>query len=369
MNNKKRPTIATVAERAGLSVATVDRVLNARAPVNPQTAEQVLQAAEAVGYFAARLIGQRIQARRPHYRFGILLLGTAQAFYANLAEAINEAARAWPDANLSCHFEYITDRTPAVIAGQIEQLAVKYDGLGVVSFAHTLINQTIEQIRAAGVPVVALLSDFHETPKGPYVGLNNHEVGRTMGWLLAHFGPAREGSIGVLMGGHRFVGHQARVDGLRSYLTQHAPQLRMLEPLVNMDNSDITEEATLDLLARHNDLRGLCVAGGGGDGIIKALAQLPERPEICSIVLESTPLSHQALEQGVISLVIDSQPFLIGTSLIRLLVELQAAPVFDPQRHCVYVPLQIVTSENVGEGGGMDDVFDSVCVKFTRGNF
>lgn len=54
MNNNKRPTIATVAAHAGLSVATVDRVLNARAPVNPDTAEQVFQAAEAVGYFAAR---------------------------------------------------------------------------------------------------------------------------------------------------------------------------------------------------------------------------------------------------------------------------------------------------------------------------
>lgn len=80
MHNNKRPTIATVAAHAGLSVATVDRVLNARAPVNPGTAEQVFQAAEAVGYFAARLIGQRIRERRPTYRFGVLLLGTAQAF-------------------------------------------------------------------------------------------------------------------------------------------------------------------------------------------------------------------------------------------------------------------------------------------------
>ena len=98
MHNNKRPTIATVAAHAGLSVATVDRVLNARAPVNPGTAEQVFQAAEAVGYFAARLIGQRIRERRPTYRFGVLLLGTAQAFYAQLAQSIygGEAARREP---------------------------------------------------------------------------------------------------------------------------------------------------------------------------------------------------------------------------------------------------------------------------------
>ncbi|MGE8485284.1 MAG: substrate-binding domain-containing protein [Pseudomonas sp.] len=346
MNNKKRPTIATVAEYARLSVATVDRVLNARAPVSPATAEQVFQAAEAVGYFAARLIGQRIRERRPSYRFGILLLGTAQAFYANVAAAITEAAQRQAGANLSCQFEYVFDRTPSAIIAQIEQLAVQCDGLAVVSFAHPLINAAIAQIRAAGVPVIALLSDIHEAAEEPYIGQDNHEVGRTMGWLLAHTCGARKGSVGVLLGGHRFLGHQARVEGLRSYLAERAPGLRLLEAVINLDNCDVTEEATLELIARHADLRGLCVVGGGGDGIIRALSQLPKRPSLCCILQESTELSRQALDQGLIDLVIDSQPRLLAAALVDLLVELQTTPDFDPLRHRVHIPLQIITSEN-----------------------
>jgi LacI family transcriptional regulator len=346
MNHTKRPTIATVAEHARLSVATVDRVLNARAPVSPATAEQVFQAAEAVGYFAARLIGQRIRERRPSYRFGILLLGTAQAFYSNVAAAITEAAQRQTGANLSCQFEYVFDRTPSAIVAQIEQLAVQCDGLAVVSFAHPLINAAIAQIREAGVPVIALLSDIDEAANEPYVGQNNHEVGRTMGWLMAHTCGARKGSIGVLLGGHRFLGHQARVEGLRSYLAERAPGLRPLEAVINLDNCDITEEATLELLARYDDLRGLCVVGGGGDGIISALSQLPKQPSLCCILQESTKLSRQALAQGLISLVIDSQPRLLAAALVDLLVELQTAPDFDPARHRIHVPLQIVTSEN-----------------------
>jgi LacI family transcriptional regulator len=346
MTNTKRPTIATVAEHARLSVATVDRVLNARAPVNPATAEQVFQAAEAVGYFAARLIGQRIRERRPSYRFGILLLGTAQAFYSNVAAAITEAAQRHTGANLSCQFEYVFDRTPSAIVAQIEQLAVQCDGLAVVSFAHPMINAAIAQIREAGVPVIALLSDIDEAANEPYVGQDNHEVGRTMGWLMAHTCGARKGSIGVLLGGHRFLGHQARVEGLRSYLAERAPGLRLLEAVINLDNCDITEEATLELLARHDDLRGLCVVGGGGDGIISALSQLPKRPALCCILQESTELSRQALSQGLISLLIDSQPRLLAAALVDLLVELQTAPDFDPARHRIHVPLQIITSEN-----------------------
>ena len=64
MHNNKRPTIATVAAHAGLSVATVDRVLNARAPVNPGTAEQVFQAAEAVDAVLARRRAPLLRRRR-----------------------------------------------------------------------------------------------------------------------------------------------------------------------------------------------------------------------------------------------------------------------------------------------------------------
>lgn len=347
MHNNKRPTIATVAAQAGLSVATVDRVLNARAPVNPDTAEQVFQAAEAVGYFAARLIGQRIRERRPTYRFGILLLATAQAFYASLAQAIAQAAEHHAGANLACQFDYIVDRSPSAIVAQIEQLAVQCDALAVVSFAHPLINATLAQIREAGVPVVALLSDIHEQAHEPYVGQDNHVVGRTMGWLLARTCGARKGSVGILLGGHRFLGHQARVTGLHSYLAEHAPRLKPLEPLINLDNCDITEEATLDLITRHSDLRGLCVVGGGGDGIISALAQLPKRPALCCILQESTELSRQALSQGLVDVVMDSQPRQTAVALIELLVALQSGEGFDPVRHRVYVPPQIVTSENI----------------------
>jgi LacI family transcriptional regulator len=167
-----------------------------------------------------------------------------------------------------------------------------------------------------------------------------------MGWLMAHTCGARKGSIGVLLGGHRFLGHQARVEGLRSYLAERAPGLRLLEAVINLDNCDITEEATLELVARHDDLRGLCVVGGGGDGIISALSQLPKRPNLCCILQESTELSRQALDQGLISLVIDSQPRLLAAALVDLLVELQTTPDFDSVRHRVHIPLQIMTSEN-----------------------
>ncbi len=61
---------------------------------------------------------------------------------------------------------------------------------------------------------------------------------------------------------------------------------------------------------------------------------------------ESTELSRLALANGLVDVVIDSQPLQIAEALVNLLIELQTVNSFDPLRHRVYVPLQIVTSEN-----------------------
>jgi len=347
MNKNKRPTIATVAQQAQLSMATVDRVLNARAPVNTQTAERVFQAAEAVGYYAARLIAERIREKKPGYHFGILLLGTSLEFYGHLREAIREQARLFTEANIICHDDAIIDRSPHAVARQIEQLAEQCDCLALVCFEHPVIHQAIERVRSRGIQIVSLLSDLSSESHRPYVGTDNVEVGRTAGWLIAHTCHPPQGSVAVILGGHRFVGHEKREQGLRSYFEEKAPGFRLLEPIINMDNADVTEEATLELLARHRDLRGLYIAGGGVEGVLSALALTPERPPLCVIVQESTQASRHALRQGLIRLVIDSQPTVLAKELIALMVKLQTAETFDPVQQRIFVPLQVLTPENI----------------------
>ena len=84
-----RPTITDVAQAAGVSVATVDRVLNGRERVREDTARRVYEAARGIGYHAAPLIGQRVQADMPRLRLGFVLHKEKQAFY----QAFRERAR------------------------------------------------------------------------------------------------------------------------------------------------------------------------------------------------------------------------------------------------------------------------------------
>jgi len=77
------------------------------------------------------------------------------------------------------------------------------------------------------------------------------------------------------------------------------------------------------------------------------LALTPERPPLCVIVQESTQASRHALRQGLIRLVIDSQPTVLAKELIALMVKLQTAETFDPVQQRIFVPLQVLTPENI----------------------
>ena len=59
----KRATISDLSREAGVSVATVDRVLNGRLKVREETARKVHEAARRIGYHGANAIHSRILAR------------------------------------------------------------------------------------------------------------------------------------------------------------------------------------------------------------------------------------------------------------------------------------------------------------------
>jgi LacI family transcriptional regulator len=76
------------------------------------------------------------------------------------------------------------------------RLGERCDCLALVSFEHPLVIEAIEAVREQGVHVVSLLTELSTRQSGAYVGTDNHEVGRTAGWLIAHGSASTGGSGG-----------------------------------------------------------------------------------------------------------------------------------------------------------------------------
>src|SRR5688500_12837971 len=79
-----RVTLADVAKVAGVSVATVDRVLNGRAPVSGKRAQQVYDAARLLQYHGLPILRARAPAPRRKMRLGVALRRRHHAFYQHI---------------------------------------------------------------------------------------------------------------------------------------------------------------------------------------------------------------------------------------------------------------------------------------------
>ena len=314
----RRPTMKDVAEAANVGVATVDRVLNGRMKVRDETARKVLEAAHSIGYHATSLIEQRLRTDLPEVRLGFVLQKERQSFYKALSAEIEGAVRAAPGIRGRCVIEYATSQSPTEVAELLAGMRGRVDAIAALSVNHNVTTEMVRTLRAEGVPVYALLSDFAQGERINYIGMNNLKVGRLAAWMIATAAP-RTGKIALFVGGHRWHGHELRETGFRSYFTEFAPHLDVLDTLVNLETRQLTYEATLDLLARHPDTAGIYLAGGGMEGAIAALREVRQPGQVALVVNELTAETRAALADRYLSMVISTPLAPLCADLVGLM--------------------------------------------------
>lgn len=340
----RRPTISDLAKRSGVSVATVDRVLNSRLPVREETARRVHEAAEAIGYHAASLIRQRLRREQPQHRLGFLLQRPDQFFYQSFARELETAARDNQSIRGTPVVEFAEAQTPGEIAARLKVLGGRSDAVAMVAIDHPTVTAAVAELKDRGVPVFALLSDAAPGVRENYLGINNRKAGRTAAWLVARMA-GRPGKVGVFVGSHRFHGHEMREIGFRSYFRESAPQFA-IETLVNLEEPRIAHEATLDLLQRSPDLAGLYVTGGGIEGVIAALREEGMAGKLTVICHTISPETRAALADNIVTMAIAEPTERLSRELVHQMIHaIQNGPAETAGQ--IFLPFEIHISENI----------------------
>lgn len=339
----RRPTIPDLAAAAGVSVATVNRVLSGAPNVRQATRERVREAAERIGFYGLGSIEARVVAARPHLRFGILLLQPNRPFYRDVARALEDAAASASAAQVELRIEFLEDLSPQNVASKALALAADCHAVSITSAVHPVVTEAVEQIRGRGLPVFALISQISVAGQISYVGLDNWKVGRTSAWAFANICKA-PGKIGILLGSPRYRNQEMNEAGFRSYFREHAPQFTLLEPLSTFESAAVAQEMTEKLLAENPDLSGLYVSGGGIRGALAALRATGRSEELVVVGYDLTEVTRAALLDGTMTLVISHPLPELARAAIDGMIRACANPESNQTR---IVPFQIFTRENV----------------------
>ena len=267
--------IKEIAQQAGLSTATIDRVLNKRAHVSHQTKARVKAA-------IAELETQETQlSARGRRMFFDFVVEAPTRFSREVQFAAEHVLTRVSAAN--CRLRFIAQEImdEAEVVDALARIA-KRGSHGVCLKARDtpLICASVNALVAAGIPVVTLVTDIQAPGRAAYVGLDNQSAGRTAAYLVSTALGAVTGSVLAVRSNDRFLGERERATAFTAALAHMCPNLRVVDVSggsgVHFETSRLLAHLVDDL----QNLKAVYSMGGGNRTILDIIQQNRLQPSV-----------------------------------------------------------------------------------------
>jgi LacI family transcriptional regulator len=335
--------IADVARAAGVSTATVDRVLNRRSGVRAITMQRVLKAAAALSYMPAEDL---VAAMTPKpMRLLFLLPDGTNRFLTMLGQLIAHSQERLKPFNVRCQLETIKSFNPELLARRLWHARDKVDGIAFMALEHPAVRETVNLLAEHGVPTVTLISDILNARRAAYVGLDNRSAGRTAGYLIARFIGARPAKVAMIAGSLSYRAHEEREMGFLHLFEELFPAIKVVGLREGRDDAERNYRQTRMLLGQHPDLAGIYNIGGGPDGVARALLEVHRARDVVFVGHGLTPDTRGLLIDGTMDAVITQNPLNAMMGCVAIFNNLRAG---RGAMHGVEAPRsEIIFRENI----------------------
>jgi LacI family transcriptional regulator len=298
----RKTKASQVAEAAGVSPATVDRVLNRRGGVSTDKERRVLEWAQKLG------LDRNLRHRpRRTLRIGVIMGHPTNPFYESLRQAFSRANRLFFPSNIQISVAYADALFPEHAAAVIRGAAAVSDALVVTMPSHSLMDAALIEI-AKEKPIVTMITDLPEVERLAYVGLDNTVSGRVAGDLMGRFIGRTGGDVVIVTDMRNMVALREREEGFASVLAGRHPTCRLAAVLDTVGRREFAAEVVREQMELHGPLAGIYVTSTGNRAIADLLVFRGLDQTTIMITHELTADRRGLLKQGVIDAIIDQNP-------------------------------------------------------------
>jgi LacI family transcriptional regulator len=310
-------TAKEIATAARISRSTVQRALSGNPSVSGETRRRILKIARSAGYRPNRH-ARALVMRRQKVQYAAILAVPENNFMQEVLKGINKAQEELKDSGgkLSIHFmETIDGARQARLIDQLVRESVK--GIVMIPVDCEAVRKAVARGVRSGTAFVTLATDLRRSRRLCFVGQDNLGSGRVAGELMS-FLLRRGEKVACFVGSQQFLGHTQRLDGFRRrYLESHAAE-DIVAVIENFDSSKLSEKLTRELLEATPDLAGIFVAGGGVEGICRAV-KTSGRAGTVRMVGYDLVQSARFCREGIVDFVIDQDPVQEGYRALSVL--------------------------------------------------
>jgi LacI family transcriptional regulator len=258
-----------IASQAGLSEATVDRVLNDRKGVRASTANQVRRA-------ITELERQQTQLQLGGRTFLFdVVMQAPERFSSAVRSALEAALPTLRPAVVRARFNFRESGPPDDIVTALDRIGgSRTHGVLLKAPDAPEVVDAVARLDAKGIPVVTLVTDLPSSRRAAYVGVDNRAAGATAAYLVQQWLGDRPGSVLVTLSSNNFRGEEEREMGFRAQMRATAPARRLVE-ITETDGIDRTMRALVrQALRRHPDVTAVYSIGGGNQATVDVFGEL-----------------------------------------------------------------------------------------------
>jgi len=339
-----RPTVNDIAREAGVSLATVDRVLNARPGVREKTIRAVNDAITKLGY--VRDLAAANLARGRTYQMAVLLPDTESQFNQALADALTNAGQIAATSRVDLRLHRFPAEDPHALAAMLAELPGRgYDGVALMAPETPVLRDAVRGLRGKGLPVVALVSDLPNAGCDHFVGIDNCAAGRTAGVLMGRFLGGGPGQVLVL--GQSLLARDMieRRRGFDEVMLRDFPGIEVLQSLETHGSPATLRQVVTEMLSNARQVRGIYAMGGGNRVLTQVIADAGLTGKLMVVCHELTPHVCAGLVSGEITAVITQNLGHLARSTLRVLrAKVDNLPLDAGQEQ---IRIEIVLRENL----------------------
>jgi len=258
--------IKEIARQSGLGLATIDRVLNNRANVSPQTRARV-QAA--LGELKAQ--EQQLSARGRRMFVDVVVEAPAR-FSRQIQSATEMILPMLGQAVFRPRFLLQQVMTDVEIRDALRRIQ-KRGSSGVLLKARDVpvVREIVDALETAGIPVVTLVTDVQNTRRTGYVGMDNTKAGQVAAYLLSSVLEGDERRILTVRSQTEFQGEAVRFESFKKAINQLRPRFQLLEITGGAGLSGDTKRQLERHLVGADKIDAVYSMGGGNRAILDFL--------------------------------------------------------------------------------------------------
>lgn len=339
-----RITIQAIAERAGVSRGTVDRVLHNRPNVNPEIRERVERIVRQTGY---RTKHEQFDGGPIH--IGVLLPGNGW-FNSDLKEewlrGVNDAKKVVEPAGCHVLLEECATDLPNELLERIQSMQENgLDGLAISAKNSPVMQRLVQQLCQSGLPVVTYNSDLPGSGRICFIGQDPYRSGRVAADLIVKYVRPQD-EILVVAGNLEIDAHKQRTEGfIDKCLSTGIDRSRILIT-ESFNEYVLTFEKVTSIIQKHQALRAIYMANESVAACAEAINRFEHRQPLMVVGNDLTAVTRRLLRDGNVDFIIEQNVYWQGYRPIILLKDLLLNPSLRVPEY-QYTDISVINAENM----------------------